>query len=74
MNYYENKETYGRIALDAGGNPYSIEAGLSLYKDFQKFTLQEMPEKCPTGQMPRQNHTRKEWERSRNYTRFEWRR
>lgn len=33
--------------------PLSLEFGLSLYKDHQTCTLQEMPEKTPAGQLPR---------------------
>eukprot|EP00421_Protoceratium_reticulatum_P005868 CAMPEP_0168371472 /NCGR_PEP_ID=MMETSP0228-20121227/7791_1 /TAXON_ID=133427 /ORGANISM="Protoceratium reticulatum, Strain CCCM 535 (=CCMP 1889)" /LENGTH=788 /DNA_ID=CAMNT_0008384365 /DNA_START=64 /DNA_END=2430 /DNA_ORIENTATION=- len=38
---------------DADGNELSIEVGLSIYKDFQKFTIQEAPENTPHGQIPR---------------------
>lgn len=38
---------------DENGNPIDLEYGLSLYKDFQSLTLQEMPEVAPAGQLPR---------------------
>eukprot|EP00743_Colponemidia_sp_Colp-15_P001523 GILK01001663.1.p1 GENE.GILK01001663.1~~GILK01001663.1.p1 ORF type:complete len:926 (+),score=232.32 GILK01001663.1:60-2780(+) len=38
---------------DEEGNPLTTEFGLCVYKDFQTFTMQEMPEKSPTGQLPR---------------------
>jgi len=37
---------------DANDNPLSSEYGLSIYKDHQTFTIQEMPEKAPAGQLP----------------------
>lgn len=38
---------------DADGNELEIELGLSVYKDYQKFNIQETPEQCPPGQIPR---------------------
>jgi DNA replication licensing factor MCM3 len=38
---------------DDNGNLFVTAHGLSLYRDYQKFTLQEMPETAPTGQMPK---------------------
>jgi len=38
---------------DEDGNPLQTEFGLSRYKDHQTLTIQEMPEKAPTGQLPR---------------------
>lgn len=49
MNSYTNA-----IPLyDENKNPLSMEYGLSQYKDIQKISLQEMPEKVPTGQLSR---------------------
>ena len=41
------------MAADEDGNPLGMEFGLCTYKDHQKLTIQEMPERSPHGQLPR---------------------
>jgi DNA replication licensing factor MCM3 len=41
------------VHKDDEGNPLVTEYGLSTYKNHQKLTIQEMPERAPTGQLPR---------------------
>jgi len=35
------------------GHPFTLEVGLSVYRDTQRITIQEMPERAPTGLLPR---------------------
>mmetsp|Transcript_50702 Transcript_50702/g.128743 ORF Transcript_50702/g.128743 Transcript_50702/m.128743 type:complete len:705 (+) Transcript_50702:233-2347(+) len=38
---------------DSEGNELALEIGLSVYKDYQTFLIQEAPENSPPGQIPR---------------------
>lgn len=43
----------GAPKLSPDGHPYQQEVGLSVYRDTQRITIQEMPERAPTGLLPR---------------------
>merc|ERR1719408_666062 len=48
-----NPNAGGMPSLDPEGNALEIDIGLSVYKDSQKFFIQETPENSPPGQIPR---------------------
>ncbi|CAJ0563339.1 unnamed protein product, partial [Mesorhabditis spiculigera] len=47
---------------DENKNPLTTEFGLSHYKDHQQFTLQELPECAPAGQLPRNLDVIADWD------------
>ncbi|CAJ0930381.1 unnamed protein product, partial [Mesorhabditis belari] len=47
---------------DENKNPLTTEFGLSHYKDHQQFTLQELPECAPAGQLPRNLDVIVDWD------------
>jgi len=49
----KNRQNMALPTQDADGNPLMTEFGLCKFRDTQSFTIQEMPEKAPTGQIPR---------------------
>ena len=48
-----NEDNNAFPTKDAHDNPLSAEYGYCVYKDSQIVTIQEMPERAPTGQLPR---------------------
>jgi DNA replication licensing factor MCM3 len=48
-----NEQNNAFPTKDAHDNPLSAEYGYCVYKDSQIVTIQEMPERAPTGQLPR---------------------
>ncbi|XP_071598276.1 DNA replication licensing factor MCM3 [Heliangelus exortis] len=51
LNAFPSSSVYP--TKDEDNNPLETEYGLSVYKDHQTITIQEMPEKAPAGQLPR---------------------
>lgn len=47
------EDNNGFLVADAQGRPLSTEYGYCVYRDYQEIVLQEMPERTPTGQLPR---------------------
>merc|ERR1719506_2328974 len=50
---HNNPNAGGMPSLDPEGHPLQLEIGLSVYKDSQRFFIQETPENSPPGQIPR---------------------
>ena len=49
----KNRQNIAMPTTDIEGNQLVTEFGLCKFRDTQTFTIQEMPEKAPTGQIPR---------------------
>ncbi|WPK22804.1 hypothetical protein PUMCH_000017 [Australozyma saopauloensis] len=59
-NYHDNTTSFDAISTpavypveDPDGNKLTPEYGYSTYRDYQKISVQEMPEIAPAGQLPR---------------------
>lgn len=59
-NYHDNTTSFNAISTpavfpveDPDGNKLTPEYGHSTYRDYQKISVQEMPEIAPAGQLPR---------------------
>ncbi|RKP28508.1 MCM-domain-containing protein [Metschnikowia bicuspidata] len=59
-NYHDNTTSFDAISTpavypveDPDGNKLTPEYGFSTYRDYQKISVQEMPEIAPAGQLPR---------------------
>ena len=50
----DNKQYMGQCIACQSNGPYKLESDMSIYRNYQKWTIQETPGSVPAGRVPRQ--------------------